>query len=116
MAIDFDALYKQDSVDKQLSIAFDGGVITNTELHSQEFELNESLCSESMLRFGSCEASSVKFKISNVFTPLKDKWLTVSETLAGNTAERSFLTGRRQTADIEMWSHTIPCMTFLRRM
>lgn len=87
MAIDFDALYKQDSVDKQMRIEFDGGIITNTELHSQEFELNESLCSESQLRFGCCEASSIKFRISNVFTSLKSKCLSVSQTLAGNTAE-----------------------------
>lgn len=86
-------LFKKDSVDKQMHIAFDGGTITNTELHSQQFELNESLCSESQLRFGSCEASSIKFKISNIFTPLKDKWLTVSETLDGNTDE-PFLLGK----------------------
>lgn len=89
----FFGLFQDDSVDKQLKIEFDGGVITNEELHSQEFELAESLCSESELRFGSCEASSIKFKISNIFTPLKDKWLTVSMTLDGNTAE-PFLIGK----------------------
>lgn len=86
-------LFKKDSVDKQMQIAFDGGIITNAELHSQQFELNESLCSDNQLRFGSCEASSIKFKISNIFTPLKDKWLTVSETLDGNTDE-PFLLGK----------------------
>lgn len=86
-------LFQDDSVDKQLKIEFDGGVITNEELHSQEFELSESLCSESELRFGSCEASSIKFKISNIFTPLKNKWLTVSVVLNGNTAE-PFLIGK----------------------
>lgn len=78
-------LFKKDSVDKQLLISFDGGAITNSELHSNNFELSESLCSEEQLRFGSCEASMVKFKISNIFAPLKDKWLTVTETLGGNT-------------------------------
>ena len=78
-------LYKQDSVDKQLNIAFDSGNITNSDIHSEEFELEESLCSESQLRFGSCEASMIKFRISNIFTPLKDKWLTVTETLNHNT-------------------------------
>lgn len=77
-------LYKQDSVDKQLNIAFDSGNITNSDIHSEEFELEESLCSESQLRFGSCEASMIKFRISNIFTPLKDKWLTVTETLNHN--------------------------------
>ena len=66
-------LYQQNSVDKQLNIAFDGGEITNTDIHSEQFELTESICSDSQLRFGSCEASVVKFRISNIFTPLKDK-------------------------------------------
>lgn len=78
-------LYKQDSVDKQLVISFDGGEITNSDLHQEEFELTESLCSESQLVFGSCEASEVRFRISNVFIPLKDKWLTITQTLNGDT-------------------------------
>lgn len=86
-------LFQKDSVDKQLRIEFDGGVITNEELHNQQFELTESLSSESELRFGSCEASSIKFKISNIFTPLKDKWLTASMTLNGNTID-PFLIGK----------------------
>lgn len=88
-------LFTQDSIDKQLVIQTDDKLvtITNTELHSEQFELTESLCSKSELRFGCCEASSIKFRISNVFIPLKDKWLTVSETLAGNTDE-PFMIGR----------------------
>ena len=77
-------LYQKDSVDKQLNIVFDGGEITNTDIHSEQFELTESICSDSQLRFGSCEASVVKFRISNIFTPLKDKWLTVTEKLNHN--------------------------------
>ena len=86
-------LFLKDSVDKQLSIQYPSGTITNAELHSQQFELTESLCSESQLRFGSCESSSITFKISNIFTSLKDKWLTVSEVLDGHTAE-PFLFGQ----------------------
>ena len=81
----YSELYKQESIDKQMNIAFDGGNITNDDIHSEQFELTESLCSESQLRFGSCEASMIKFRISNIFTPLKDKWLTVTETLNHNT-------------------------------
>lgn len=88
-------LFTKDSIDKQLVIKTDDGLvrITNTELHQEQFELSESLCSESELRFGCCEASSIKFKISNVFIPLKDMWLTVTETLDGNT-DVSFQFGR----------------------
>ena len=81
----YSELYMQDSVDKQLNIAFDGGNITNSDIHSEQFELTESLCSDPQLRFGACEASMIKFRISNVFTTLKDKWLTVTETLNHNT-------------------------------
>ena len=80
----YSELYKQESIDKQLNIAFDGGEITNSDIHSEQFELTESICSDSQLRFGSCEASMVKFRISNIFTPLKDKWLTVTETINHN--------------------------------
>lgn len=78
-------LYTEETVDKQLVISFDGGTITNEDLHQEEFELTESLCSDSQLTFGSCEASEVKFRISNVFTSLKDKWLTITQILNGDT-------------------------------
>lgn len=80
-------LFKKDGIDKQLIIQTDDKkvTITNTELHQEKFELTESLCSESELAFGSCEASSIKFTMSNVFTSLKDKWITVTMSLNGNT-------------------------------
>ena len=42
-------LFKQNSVDKQITITSDDGLvnITNNELHQEEFELTESLCSVS---------------------------------------------------------------------
>lgn len=80
-------LYKQDSVDKQLKIEYDGGTITNEDLYSEEFELVESLCSDTELKFGKCEASSVKFRVANIFSPMIGKQMTISETLAGNTDE-----------------------------
>lgn len=79
-------LYNQDSVDKQVSIVFDGGEITNTELYQDGVELTEKICSESSLRFGTCEASTFKMKIANVFDNFKGKWLTVFETIDGDTA------------------------------
>lgn len=78
-------LYTKDSVDKQVHIDFDGGTITNTELFSESMTLTESLCSQSELQFGCCEASVLKFKVANIMIPLHGKWLTVSETLGGNT-------------------------------
>lgn len=88
-------LFKKDGIDKQLIIQTDDKkvTITNTELHQEKFELTESLCSESELAFGSCEASSVKFTMSNVFTSLKGKWITVKVSLHGNT-DKPFQFGR----------------------
>ena len=88
-------LYRADSVDKQLKIATDDNqtVITNTEIESEQFELSESLCSESQLHFGACEASSVTFKIHNIFASMKEKWITITETLEGN-ADTPFQFGR----------------------
>lgn len=84
---ELNSLFKKDGIDKQLIIQTEDKAvtITNTELHQEKFELTESLCSESELTFGSCEASSVKFTMSNVFTSLKDKWITVTMSLNGNT-------------------------------
>ena len=77
-------LFTQDTVDKQVLIEYDGGVITNTELFSESMELTETLCSESELRFGACEASVIKFKIGNMLTSLIGKWITVKMYLNGN--------------------------------
>lgn len=84
---ELNSLFKKDGIDKQLIIQTDDKkvTITNTELHQEKFELTESLCSESELTFGSCEASSIKFTMSNVFTSLKGKWITVTMSLNGNT-------------------------------
>lgn len=86
--IEYGGQFLKDSVDKQLSIVTDDGQIhiTNNELHQEQFELTESLCSESELTFGSCEAGMVKFTVSNIFSGLKDKWMTIKMALAGNTA------------------------------
>jgi hypothetical protein len=79
-------LFTQDTVDKQVLIEYDGGVITNTELFSESMELTETLCSESELRFGACEASVIKFKIGNMLTSLIGKWITVKMYLNGNAS------------------------------
>ena len=92
-------LFYTANTDKQLIIATDDGsvTITNTELHQESFELTESLCSESELTFGACEAAAVKFTMSNVFTSLKDKWITVKIILDGNS-DNSFILGRYKVA------------------
>ena len=91
----YSSLFLKDSVDKQLNIVSDDGKIniTNTELHQEKFELTESLCSESELTFGACEAGMIKFTVSNVFLPMKGKWLTAKLTLDGHE-DKPFQIGR----------------------
>lgn len=79
-------LYWQDSIDKQLKIELeDGTIIDNSMIYSEEFELEESLCSEDELRFGACEASCVKFRIFSIPNRLVGQKITISEVLGGQT-------------------------------
>lgn len=86
-------LFQQDSVEKQLIISYENVVITNEDLFNQEMTLEESLCSDQQLTFGSCEASMIKFKVANIVEEMKGKWLDVKMVLEGNTSE-PFLFGR----------------------
>ena len=91
----YSTLFGNDSVDKQLLISTaDGSVnITNTELHNGAFELKERISPVGKIVFGYCEAATLKFTVSNVFTDLKNQWLTVTTTLNKDTAN-SFQIGR----------------------
>ena len=51
--------------------------ITNTELHQEGFELHQSLCSETQIRFGSCESNYVTFIVHENVAGLKGKVLKV---------------------------------------
>ena len=53
----------------------------NEDFFYQSIELTENLCSENELRFGSCEAGSLKFKVANIVKDLSGMWLTVSVVL-----------------------------------
>lgn len=77
-------LYWQDSIDKQLKIELENGtILDNSMIYSEEFELEESICSEDELRFGACEASCVKFRIFAIPNRLVGQKITISEVLGG---------------------------------
>ena len=82
----YQELFQKQHIDKQMKITAEDGSVTftNSDIHLDEFELEESLCSEEQLRFGTCEASSIKFRISNSFIPLLGKWLAITETIGGH--------------------------------
>ena len=79
--------YWESSVDKQMLISVVGTnvAIDNSMLESGTFSLEESLCSESELKFGCCEANSVKFTAHNTAGSLVGKTISISETLDGDT-------------------------------
>ena len=79
-------LFARSDTKKELMITFDGGTITNHEMHQGSFTLEESICSESSLVFGTCESSILKFKVHNIFTDLKNKWLDVAIILNKDTS------------------------------
>ncbi len=86
-------LFNQDSVEKQIKITYENTTITNEDLFGNEMTIEESLCSESQLKFGRCEASMVKFKVANIFSPMIGKTIDISVVLEGNTGS-PFLYGR----------------------
>lgn len=71
----------------QLIIKYDSGTITNNEIYSEKFSLEESICSNESLKFGGCEASSIRFTISNSGISLKNKWLQVTFFLKNQETE-----------------------------
>lgn len=81
---EFGDLFLQDSIEKQITISYGNVVITNEDLFNQEMTLEESLCSDQQLTFGSCEASVIKFKVANIVAPVKNQWITVKMTLEGS--------------------------------
>lgn len=81
----YEDLFWDNSIPKQVTISFDNVVLTNEDLYNQEMTLEESLCSEEELIFGSCESSVFKFKISDIFSPMIGKWINVKMIVNGNS-------------------------------
>ena len=77
-------LFWDSSIEKQIIISCGNVTLTNEDLYNQEMALEESLCSEQELRFGCCEASVLKFKISDIFSPMAGKWLDVKMIVNGD--------------------------------
>ena len=52
---------------------------TNDKIVHGSFELKESLCSDKDLRFGSCEASEIKFVVADISHDLKGQEITIDQ-------------------------------------
>lgn len=88
-------MYFKEYADKQMLISLDGTKIAfdNSMIESEAFEMDESLCSESELKFGSCEANAVKFTVHNTPGSTVGKKITITETIDGDT-ENPFQYGK----------------------
>ena len=78
--------YWDSSTDKQMVISVVGTnqKIDNSMLEIGTFALEESLCSESELKFGSCEANCVKFTARNTAGSIIGKKISIEETIDGD--------------------------------
>lgn len=57
--------------------------IETDQIVDDSFELSESLCSESDLIFGSCEAAKIKFTVADVAQDLTGQWFTAHQKIEG---------------------------------
>lgn len=88
-------LFDKSASKKEITIETDDKSvkITNSEIHFEQFELKEILCDDDYLTFGQCNASQLKFKISNVFKSMIGKQINVSAVINGHT-DAPFIFGK----------------------
>lgn len=79
--------YWDSSTDKQtvISVVGTNQKIDNSMLEIGTFALEESLCSESELKFGACEANCVKFTARNTAGNIIGKKISIEETIDGDS-------------------------------
>lgn len=79
-------LYEKAGISKKLYIYVDDATepIPDYYIRQGSFQLHRSICSQTNLRFGGCEASYIKVRLSNAFGKLKGKKLRVEQSIAGN--------------------------------
>ena len=83
---EYSDLYFDAHLDKQIKIEVVGTGITidNSMIELDAFELDEILCSEQELTFGSCEANCVKFTARDMPGSIVGKTIRITESVDGN--------------------------------
>ena len=83
---EYSDLYFDAHLDKQIKIEVVGTGITidNSMIELDAFELDEILCSEQELTFGSCEANCVKFTARDMPGSIVGKTIRITETVDGS--------------------------------
>lgn len=90
---DLNNLFYDDSAHKNFILRGSSGVVlTNEDLHAEQFKFVESLNSEENLRFGSCESSYIEFTCNNSFKKL-GKYVDV-QLIIDNHTEKPLDLGR----------------------
>lgn len=87
---EYSDLYFDAHLDKQMKIEAIGTGITidNSMIELDAFELDETLCSESELKFGCCEANCVKFTARDMPGSIVGKTIRITETVDGNADDQ----------------------------
>lgn len=76
---EYNDIYKNPSY-KKMTITSSGGItITNENIVSEQMSLEKSLCSETNLRYGKCEAACFKIRIADMNHDFTGEWLNVTQ-------------------------------------
>ena len=88
---------------KALLLKFsDGTIITNDKIVSESLELEESLCSDTNLKYGSCESDRFSIRVVNDEISFKDLWVDVymfikeNDGVLATNDDKKFITDQSQ--------------------
>ena len=81
----YESLFRQDSIDKQISIIGEDISLTNEDIYQNSFSITQSLNAGEDLNFGSCVASTLRFITSDIESSFIGKYLTLSVVIDGET-------------------------------
>lgn len=80
----YKSLFYDSGSDHQIFVSIDGKkIVDNSSIEFESFELEETLCSESDLTFGSCESNCIKLVLRGIPSIL-GKEIVVSEEITGS--------------------------------
>ena len=82
---DYESLFLEDSILKEIKIIGDGVLITNSEINSENFSLEEILISGRDLIFGECNSAKIAFSVGYYDNSIEGKIINVSITPDGGT-------------------------------
>ena len=76
-------MFQEDSIEKQLNITVGDSTYNNHSFEIENMELTERLCSGKVLRFGGCEASTLKLRFIDRNISIKGLKMDISMELHG---------------------------------